>query len=170
MCQANVMCSDKEFSSLPALRKHRTTVHNDTVFSCNDCTKRFTAQKNLKAHIKTIHDMKQSNCSVCDKSFGANLKRHEIFCRKKYTHNIQQHYVDNFTAKTYSCDQCEKIYNFKSDLIAHRKYHHEKQICHICDKTVKSSLQRHIDLMHKVYNDSGNSFILVRDKTRSKSI
>ena len=73
---------DKEFSSLAVLRKHRTTVHNDTVFSRNDCTKRFTAQKNLKAHIKTIHDMKQSHCSVCDKSFGeTNLKRHEISCR-----------------------------------------------------------------------------------------
>ena len=77
-------------------------------------------------------------------------------------------YVDNFTGKTYSCDQCEKVYDFKSDLIEHRKYHHEKNVCHICDKTVKSSLQRHIDLMHKVYNDSGNSFILVRDKTKSK--
>ena len=40
--------------------------------------------------------------------------------QKKYTRNIQQHYVDNFKGKTYSCGQCEKVYNFKSDLIAHK--------------------------------------------------
>ena len=39
--------------------------------------------------------------------------------QKKYTRNIQQHYIDYFKGKTYSCGQCEKVYNFKSDLIAY---------------------------------------------------
>ena len=113
---------DKEFNSTAGLRIHRKTVHNDTVYlPCNECPKRFTAQRNLKAHIKTIHDMKTIKCSVCDKSFGeTNIKRHELKCRKKYACNIQQHYIDNFKGKTYSCGQCEKVYNFKSDLIAHK--------------------------------------------------
>ena len=41
-----------------------------------------------------------------------------------------------------------------------------KNICHICDKAIKSLLQRHIDLMHKI--NRGNSFILVKDKPMSK--
>ena len=90
------------------------------------CPKLFSAVKNLAAHTKTIHEVSLEKCSVCDKSFrDTNLKRHETSCRKKYTLKIQKHYVDKKidNAKTYSCDQGEKIFHFKSDLIAHKRHH-----------------------------------------------
>ena len=81
---------------------------------------------------------------------------------------IQKHYVGNDKSKKdFSCDQCDKTYSFKTDLDAHE---HERNECHLCQKTFKSSLQRHINIMHKVVSADGSGYILVTEKPKTKVV
>ena len=70
---------EKEYHSKKLLRKHFTTVHNQSVNAhiCNICTKSYKSQAILTLHMKTIHEkQKQFKCQSCTKSFSqtAHLK------------------------------------------------------------------------------------------------
>ena len=95
------------------------------------CDKTFTIKANLTYHQKTVHENLLKNCSICQKSIGVtNIKSHE------------------------KCVKCPKFYDNKKSLQSHiRHVHEQKQIkCEKCNKVLKSSLERHMNKVHKVFS------------------
>ena len=156
------------------LRDHVKRVHGDRV-SCNTCQKSFSSKNNLRIHELNAHEDQASICQICFNSVSkTNLKVHEKSCQKKFVKQINDHYV-SMGAKNkikYNCSKCDKKYGNKE------KYEHHESTCtgkkpvlvkcDLCDKELKSSLERHIRSNHKIV--MGENYLLVKDKSKPKIV
>ena len=115
-------------------------MHQQTSYSCEACDKKITTNASLKKiPKKTVHENILKICSICQKSNGeTNIKRHEKGCRKKYTHAVQKHTVNEEDSSEipcqYSCVKCKKYYDNKESLQSHIRLEHEQKQIIKCEK------------------------------------
>lgn len=79
-------------------------------------------------------------------------ERASLSARRRPHQDFKHHHAQGANNKQYKCNQCPKIFNWKSNLIRHQIAHDESRryICESCKKvfTDPSNLQRHIRSQH----------------------
>jgi len=81
-----------------------------TLYSCNECDKRFHSKWSLKRHMMSHSGEKPHTCDVCAKSFASKWQ-------------LDLHYRTHTGEKPYSCDICSKRFTTKSHMSRHRRIH-----------------------------------------------
>lgn len=107
------LCS-KKFYTKTALRVH-SEMHNEKV-ECQICHKLIA---NIKKHMKEIHGRKVA-CTICgNMMLKRYLKQHHRNCHEK-------------EPKMFKCEDCEKAYPTKRELLVHKKKIHGFKLlwCH----------------------------------------
>ena len=157
------------------------------MLKCDQCPKEFTHRPSLIKHKKNVHtSFEGKTCEICCKLIGNNFKRHFTSCKKK---NETQTFVSLFECKICSkkfpwkktllrhmelhnglksvdCLQCGKKFTTQNNLDAHRSRIHGNVKCGYCYKELNSSLERHINNVHK--HQVGESYILLEEKINKK--
>lgn len=119
-----------------------------TSFKCNICQAVFNTQQELNTH-KAAHMEGPYMCQVCGKLYRELSQKQA--CVQKHFVRVEQ--SSTATAKSYTCDQCGKVYTrreaFKNHMDAHaglRKY-----VCPICGKGFANSQTKrvHVFKVHK---------------------
>lgn len=142
--------------------------HKGIKYECSECKKFFTSKENLELHQKTTHPavddtIQNIENTVQDSSHDSkralseedndipNVLNHAL-SEDEHTSKFSNH-SDN-SEKTFSCDQCEKLFDTKENYDTHLKNVHECDksfICTICDKnfTQQTALKNHMSI-HEV--------------------
>jgi len=81
-----------------------------TLYSCNECDKRFHSKWSLKRHMMSHSGEKPHTCDICAKSFASKWQ-------------LDLHYRTHTGEKPYSCDICSKRFTTKSHMSRHRRTH-----------------------------------------------
>ena len=129
---------DKSFSQKGILNKHVNAVHlNHRRFSCSQCEKTFTEKHGLRRHVETVHlkhELSGNDCSP----------KSELSSHTKTLHSD----------KTFPCDQCGRVFNWKGTLKRHVTNVHldlrafSCEHCGCCFKQ-KGNLNAHVKSMHE---------------------
>ncbi|KAF9812370.1 hypothetical protein SFRURICE_005481 [Spodoptera frugiperda] len=107
------------------LNRHETThLKKKASFPCRHCDQVFAAESKKKAHVNTEHKgiAGDSVCQICKARFKNYYQ--------KTRHMMQVHNVEGI-----KCDQCEKKFNLKSNLMLHMRSVHLKERpyeCSVC--------------------------------------
>ena len=105
---------------------------------CSICEHEFSSSKQLTNHKNSLHILKY--CLTCKEFFQANNRqRHKDYCNKT----------------KFTCQQCNKTFNSRSNLQAHEKLHAKGKLaysCDICDKrfTHVEMVASHKTRVHKL--------------------
>ena len=113
-------------------------VHGDRV-TYNKCQKTFSSKNNMRIHGLNAHDQ---YVSMATKSMKIK----------------------------YNCSKCDKTYGNKDKHEWHEStFTGKKPVlvkCDLCDKDLKSSIERHIRSKHKIVMGSGENYLLVKEKSK----
>ncbi|CAG9810097.1 unnamed protein product [Chironomus riparius] len=133
-------CKSCEFQSmsLASLKRHELNEHEGMTFACH-CGKIFRYQAALQAHVKVVHLKLKNHACDCGKKFYSRVDLND--------HQIVSH--GKSTPLEFSCDQCDKRFPTRKQLMRHKPYHTEaKFTCtyHGCDKSyiTEQKLARHM--------------------------
>ena len=168
------------------MREHTSKVHSTNKFACTICDKSFSEKTRLKQHENT-HKSKIS-CPHCMKDIKKldkhikNCKKYNLSNEKSKITNVSKCNLCNIDfgdldslrkhARLYHsilCNECGKRFTSNRKLTEHKKIsHREPKECEYCQKTIRSSMKRHIDAKHKVA--FGENFRYVKEKCKIKSI
>jgi len=106
-------------------------------FICTICNKQV---KNITAHMKTHKGEKPYECTYCDKKFsekcncirhialhgGQNIEYTCNLCNRKCIN--QDNYIKHLAKHTrnykFKCDECNKLFMWKSNLVIHKRNYH----------------------------------------------
>lgn len=109
---------------------------DDTKHFCSLCNKFFSAERYYKQHYNSVHvhnGPKKFKCMLCQRSF--------------YTEKALQKHIDHEVYKPFNCNECNRTFNRKPDLIRHSFVHRKAKpfICIACHKSFIRSdqLQSH---------------------------
>ena len=152
--------------------RHKTSLarhlkdHEDNLFDCDECSKRFSRKDNLYAHKRVVHNRHFLNFDAIKKFYhaskscrkcGENLESKEEF-EAHITLKICQDRSKKLELEQdekFKCCLCDKSYKSKKNLVAHIKWKHstqEKKVfsCNICEKnfSYKCLLRRHNQKNH----------------------
>jgi len=152
--------------------RHKTSLarhlkdHEDNLFDCDECSKRFSRKDNLYAHKRVVHNRHFLNFDAIKKFYhaskscrkcGENLESKEEF-EAHITLKICQDRSKKLELdqdEKFKCCLCDKSYKSKKNLVAHIKWKHstqEKKVfsCNICEKnfSYKCLLRRHNQKNH----------------------
>ena len=131
------------FPSERCLMRHTKARHTESVqtYKCEVCTKVLSGLEHLKRHKLVVHQPPKYKCHICDKSFSlhGNLKHHNAVMHVK--------------EKTFSCNQCNKIFYAKFYLDRHVKTMHgneprKKEKCDKCDY-FGTNIRGHVKNVHE---------------------
>ncbi|CAB3229781.1 unnamed protein product [Arctia plantaginis] len=89
-----------------ALTQHIKYGHNNIKPRCNVCLKTFANPNNLKRHMMIHSGIREFECDICFKRFHQKI-------------TMQTHRLTHM--HPYSCNQCEKTFQTKSNLTAHKE-------------------------------------------------
>ena len=132
------------------INKHRLTshlksgIHTDRTITCSRCPKLFPNKMALLSH-ERVHDEAMFLCSDCPVSFRwkKRLEKHQYLVHGK-----------PLPFKSYTCDECSKVFFFSSDLQNHQKLHQKDpaSTCNKCHKTFSSpwTMRNHVDSVHNM--------------------
>ena len=116
MLEEKLKDKSKEIVNQP----NRTRETNGLIktMTCNECDEVFVTKSKLRLHIQEIHENKSYNCSECSfqGSSENDLSKHV---------KVTQHKQNN---DTFKCDSCDDIFEFKWDMMNHRKKMHEQSV------------------------------------------
>lgn len=169
-----VDCSqcNRSFRSIAHLRYHNRSVHAEIQeVTCQICQKTFQTKKRLVDHMYHSHPTPDEtvSCEICKKSYKSksSLRSHMRnmhvsdedcvpcpHCEKTFTniHILNQHVRRSHPADdtVYRCQQCDKTFPSKISYKDHIANVHTSKIfeCHICLKTIKKNLARHMKSVH----------------------
>ena len=143
---SNFSCEicQEQFTNQQKFLDHCKNNHRNKSVKCNLCNKWFVSNVNLLHHVEAVHEkLKKNKCETCQKVFyeKGNLKKHI-----KLVHEDKENH---------SCEICGKTFCNEIDMKRHVKLVHESQKlrkCDICGQSYKTSLQKHIDIVHKERN------------------
>ncbi|XP_047523410.1 RE1-silencing transcription factor-like isoform X1 [Pieris napi] len=126
------------------LTLHKMRQHNrPKLVECDMCDSKFFSKSDLTIHQQRHSDETPFPCVACDHKFKRLilLKRHERLVHS----DLPQH----------SCPSCPATFISVEELTSHQERHAKRAersyVCDVCDKTfaVRSTLQRHIAVLHK---------------------
>lgn len=104
---------------------------NDVKHFCSLCNnKAFKAERYYKQHFNSVHvysGPKQFKCMLCQRSF--------------HTERALQKHIDHEVYKPFSCNECNRTFNRKPDLMRH-SFVHLKAKPYICEACQKSFIRR----------------------------
>ncbi|KRT86638.1 zinc-finger associated domain containing protein, partial [Oryctes borbonicus] len=176
------ICAE-EFTSVIALKQHRTQICQASELQCNICRKEFKDRKRLIGHLKGHMVVKDYRCKVCGKcypnpsTFQIHMRVHTgekpfrcQICNKGFARwaGVIGHMKTHNTNKPHKCDICGKGFKMISNLRRHKVLHAGilPYCCNFCGKTFSQAenLQLHIRTHHtheKPYlcNECGKRFV-----------
>lgn len=139
----DIVCNNEgilaEPNSLAPLTATNTTVESitpktkilptnkcNTKHCCSLCNKQFSAERYYKQHYNSVHlhnGPKRFKCMLCQRSF--------------HTEKALQKHIDHEVYKPHNCDECERTFNRKPDLIRHSFVHRKAKpfTCTACQKS-----------------------------------
>ena len=79
--------------------------------TCPNCFAKFSSTKGLRRHYADMHSQKTFDCHICDLQFDTSAKL--------YHHKQTDHYKKKRLAP-YGCNDCERAFYVKDDLINHQ--------------------------------------------------
>ena len=141
-------CSVCDYSSTDhnSMKRHVKSVHLKIKVKCEICGMDFSPS-GLRQHMKVSHltdrNSKSFTCTLCDFATHAlrYLKAHVKNVHEKDTHNTK-------------CDQCDRKFQFQSELQNHIAITHlkQKRLTFMCDKCGKGFTQRTNLQLHTLKN------------------
>lgn len=165
----------KEPSSLTKLSTHQANQSRipkatiipakrvDTKHFCTLCNKMFSAERYYKQHYNSVHlhsGPKRYKCMLCQRSF--------------HTERALQKHIDHEVYKPHNCDECERTFNRKPDLIRHSYVHRKSKpyICMACQKSFIRSdqLTSHHKNCTLGINSKSNTSIVATDRIVASAI
>ena len=83
--------------STPVKHKFKELDHNETEFTCSDCSKVFSSKSKLTSHMLNIHVVGEYLCQLCSEKFTLKneLKNHTLKAHAKKADGVSQ-----FSSKT----------------------------------------------------------------------
>lgn len=133
------------FRTRHALTNHCEIVHKVGKFNCTICPQTFKSSYRKKCHLATFHDVKsyQFNCDMCGKVYPdkskmlrhksrAHLKEKTVTCHKCGhkafdMSTLKRHMYSHEDVRPFRCEQCEKTFRWKKNLLSHSTRHHLHQ-------------------------------------------
>lgn len=127
--------------SLPVLRRHMVKHFRAKELLCKQCGYRAQTMQSMERHLLRIdHDAKLSYaCTVCGKAFALNYQ-------------LSRHTAIHTAVKAFGCDECEKQFRNRSNLMQHKMTHMEPRYnCTLCERKFRSSgnLKKHLIVHQK---------------------
>ena len=122
-----------------ALKKHVTTNHKRTQFSCDHCPYVTHMKGSFNRHLQ-IHEGPQYACHICDKKLSEQI-------------TLRKHIVSNHEKKKiFPCDSCQSVFDTSEQLKTHQDTH---LVCPICDKIFsrKGNVNQHLKTTHSTERD-----------------
>uniref|UniRef100_A0AAG5DA07 C2H2-type domain-containing protein n=1 Tax=Anopheles atroparvus TaxID=41427 RepID=A0AAG5DA07_ANOAO len=140
------------------LEEHIKNKHQERIYCCEDCEKRFPTKSRLTAHIRKMHTAKDVICDQCQKPFSKyTIKDHKravhesnFMCehcprifksRLPLEQHLEEHKTGARPAPTATCNICGTVVRDKYCLATHMKRLHTKHApvnCGSCGKEFKS--------------------------------
>ena len=131
-----ILCEE----SVPDLKEHMETKHDDKGLVCKLCNKQLRQDESLRSHFIQMHS--QTGKTICQ------------FCGGSFS-NIEAHIATlHLNEKPHKCDKCDYSHATNVGLKNHKLYFHPKgnaHMCHICPYKShhKSNLKQHIQVVHE---------------------
>ncbi|WAQ93562.1 ZN415-like protein, partial [Mya arenaria] len=122
------------FDSYQALKAHTDQVHDGELF-CDHCDQTFPNRPALQRHMKQHSSTHAFTCHICAKvlSTKASLEDH-VECHKPASERTYRYFCGN---RPYKCDQCTKMFGFRSMLKKHKKFVHSTERPYKCGYCMK---------------------------------
>ncbi|XP_063702483.1 uncharacterized protein LOC134832401 [Culicoides brevitarsis] len=139
----------KVYKTKSQYRYHYTTAHTEAAkqpkVQCDICEKFFLNEQCLRMHIKGMHAERGNHvCNVCGKVSQTiralrSHKRYMHMASRKFACNIcekafkvadalKEHMQVHLGGTLYNCDFCERTFNSRSNMYAHRKATHPVEL------------------------------------------
>ena len=156
------ICS-KVFAQSFDLKRHIITVHEGAKnYKCDRCDQKFSQAGNLKQHLNSVHDPSNVPLSVASELNNAN---HETSPPSELNIKATEE-VD--IGEIISPKNNPEIQMMKNDITDNNKNHK----CDFCDKSYhqKYHLKNHIQLMHRLENNSETEIMINNEESSTGSI
>ena len=94
----------------PVKHKIKELDHNETEFTCSDCSKVFSSKSKLTSHMLNIHVVGEYSCQLCSEKFTLKneLKNHTLKAHAKKADDVSQ-----FSSKTFKAPVDEPLKSVK---------------------------------------------------------
>ncbi|KAL5500294.1 hypothetical protein EMCRGX_G011830 [Ephydatia muelleri] len=101
---------NKSFRWQSSLQRHKLTHSGERPYVCPECAKSFAQKSHLQKHVRT-HNKSLHRCSICQRTFP------EQRVLDQHVHRRHQ------GEQPYPCLECDKSFNWLSDLQRHIRVH-----------------------------------------------
>ena len=160
----------KNFQHQTSLKRHEKNSHDiskkitktqpqkklselDTSCMCPLCGVKFSSVTNVREHIKLLHN--ESSTSSCESSHKPDHSCPvcgTVLSRNYYVRHMRMHTGE----RPFKCDNCDKCYKQKKNLVRHVESFHNRRkgyICKTCNKSFSTpfALERHVKGNCKVF-------------------
>jgi len=176
---------EEVFPTVGKMLTHKLNVHKIGGYQCDMCTKMCPSMQRLKIHVQENHSGQTFSCSTCMRVFKTkgSCVAHEAthsgkvyeceFCIDTFVSEIGKAKHEKFQHsqdfQKHACDECGKVFNQKTSLNTHKKYHqrHPDLVCEVCNKLFH---KRYAKALHKkVVHEHERRFACERCEFRTVS-